>query len=166
MIAAFFASWFTRAALSALGGRLWKGFCDFIATPVGAAVVAGLLMFVVGVAHEHRTLNAKWEAKWAAAEQKAEQARKQRDADIKIEMKRDADARLAALAKRKEELEQQVKDYETQQLLQAASGKAACPPELTDSDDARWLSDAQRKRTHVKSQARRGLAERLRVFGR
>lgn len=158
------AAYFTKAALSEIGGRIWKGFCDFIATPVGAAVVAGLIMFFIGTAHEHRALNAKWEAKWATAEQKAEQARKQRDADIKVEMKRDADARLATLAKRKGELEQQVKDYETQQLLQAAS-KSAHPPELTDADDARWLHDQLERRSHVKPQARGGLADRLRVFG-
>lgn len=160
------AALFAKQALLGLAGRLWKGFCDFIATPVGAAVVAGLIMFTVGVAHEHRSLNAKWQAKWTAAEKQAEQARVKRDADIQAKIQADAAERLAALTKRKDELEQQVKTYEAQQLLQAASGKSACPAELTDDDDARWLSDAQRKRANVKPQARRGFALRLRGFSR
>jgi hypothetical protein len=165
VIAAWIAAYFAKATVYAFFGRVWKGFCDFIATPVGAALVAGFIMFFVGIGHEHRALNAKWEAKWAAAEQKAEVLRVKRDADAKAEIKRDADTRLAALTKRKDELEKQVQTYETQQLLEAAS-KPAHPPEYTDADDARWLSNALRQRAHVKPQARRGLALRLRVFGR
>jgi hypothetical protein len=123
-------------------------------------------MYNVGVFREHRSLNAQWQAKWDAAEVQAEHDRLVRDAFVKDKIKAEADASLDALAKRKDDLEQQVKTYETQQLLEAASGKSACPPELTDRDDARWLSDAQRKRTHVKPEAHRGFALRLRAFNR
>ena len=153
--------YFTKAALVSVAGKLWKGFCDFIATPVGAAVVAGGIMFCVGVAHEHHV----WEVRWAAAVKAAEQARIQRDADIAAQVKKDADSRLAALATRKDELEQKVKEYEDQEAQQRAVGNAGgpCSP-LTDKSDARWLRDAQRKAISG-ANAHRGFALRLRTLG-
>lgn len=159
MIATIIA-WFTRAALLKIGGKLWTGFCQFIATPIGAAVVAGLVMFVVGTAHEHHKLNAAWQAKWAAAEQQAEQDRIARDASIKVKMQADAALRTAALQSRAAELEQKVKAYEDEENKKAAAGKLGC---YTDGVDAQWLRDVQRKR--AKPEAHRGFAVRLRAVG-
>jgi hypothetical protein len=147
-------------------GTMWKGFCDFISTPIGAALIAGLIMYGIGDAHGHRVTNAAWSTKWSNAEAAAEQDRVKRDADIKAKVEADANQRLAALAERKTQLEQMVQAYEDEEAKQAAVGNfkpkpCAC---LTDSSDARWLRDAERGR--AKPKAQRGFALRLRAAGR
>jgi hypothetical protein len=165
MIAAILA-YFTKAALSSLLANVWKGFCDFIATPVGAALIAGLVMYFVGDIHGHRVEDAKWQAKWATAEASAEQARLKRDADVQAKVEADASQRLSALTVRKAELEKRVKDYEDEEAKQRAVGNTRTPGCSCDTDnsDARWLRDAERGR--IKPQAQRGLALRLRTIGR
>ena len=166
MIAAIL-GYFTTAALKGLLGSVWKGFCDFISTPIGAALIAGLVMYGVGDIHGHRVTNAHWQAKWSAAEAAAETARLKRDADIKVKVEADTNQRLKALAERKAQLEQQVQAYEDEEAKQAAVGNfnkarpCAC---ATDSSDARCLRDAERGR--VKPKAQRGFALRLRAIGR
>lgn len=157
------ASFFTLAAFSKLFGVVWRGFCDFIATPIGAALIAGFVMYWVGVVHERHSLNAAWQAKWDAAEAQAEHDRLQRDATIKLKIEMNANNRLDELAKRKAELEEKVQAYESEEEKQRALGAAGkCSP-LIDSSDERWLRDAQR---NLKPKARRGLTLRLRTFGR
>lgn len=158
--------YFTQAALKGLLGSAWKGFCDFISTPIGAALIAGLVMYGIGDAHGHRVTNTAWQTKWSNAEADAEKARVKRDADIKAKVEADANQRLAALAERKDKLEQQVQEYEDDQAKQRAVGNykpspCACD---TDSSDARWLRDAERGR--IKPKAQRGFAIRLRAFSR
>jgi hypothetical protein len=158
--------YFTLAAGKSLLGTVWKGFCDFIATPVGAALVAGVIMLGVGDLHGHRVEKAHWVAKWNAAEAAAEKARLKRDADIKAKVEADANTRLAAIAARKDQLEKMVKDYEDAEATQAAVGnfKTVPCPCRTDRSDAEWLRNAERG--HIKPQAQRGLALRLRTIGR
>lgn len=167
--------YFTMSALSGVAGKLWKGFCDFISTPIGAALIAGFIMFNVGIVHEYRINNAKWQAKWAAAEATAEQKRIARDVTIKARVEADANSRLAELAARKDELEKKVQAYADDEEKQRAVGNtgrlgsAAVKTDcgcLTDSSDDKWLSDAQRKRTYVKPKAFGGFALRLRTLGR
>jgi hypothetical protein len=157
-------AYFTKGALLGALGKVWKGFCDFISTPIGAALVAAVVAYGLGDMHGHRVTNAAWQTKWHDAEVEAERQRLARDALIKAKIEADANQRLEALATRKAELEKMVKDYEDQEANRPTTGGAA--PELTDDSDARWLHDAQQKRAHVKPQARRGLAERLRTIGR
>lgn len=156
--------YFTVAALRGLLGTIWKGFCDFISTPIGAALIAGLVMYGIGDLHGHRVTNAAWQTKWDTAEVEAEKARLARDADIKAKVEADANQRLAPLVMRKAQLESKVKAYEDEQAKQVAVGNA-CAPELTDGGDARWLRDIQR-RPQAKSTTRRGLADRLRELNR
>lgn len=165
MIAAFIAEYFTKTFLLGALGTVWKGLCDFIATPVGAALIAGLVMFVVGDVHGHRAENHSWQVKWNNAEAAAEKARLKRDADIKVKVEADAESRQSALAERKAQLERQVQAYEDDQAKQRAVGNTSvanggCD---TDSSDARWLRDAQRGA--VKPKAQRGFAQRLRAVG-
>jgi hypothetical protein len=158
--------YFTMTAATSVLGTVWKGLCDFISTPVGAALIAGLVMFGVGDLHGHRASDKSWQVKWSSAEATAEKARVQRDADIKVKVEADANQRLAVLAARKAQLEQQVQAYEDDQAKQAAVGnfaKGSCTC-TTDSSDARWLRDAQRGATKPKAQ--RGFALRLRTIGR
>lgn len=165
MIASFVTAWFTKAALAGAAGKLWKGFCDFIATPIGAALVAGLLMYNVGVIKTRTKVNAAWQQKWAEAEAEAERARLRRDGEMKIKIAAAVDSRLAVVEQRKAELEEKVRAYEDEEAKQLATGnldKTRCSP-FTDSSDERWLSEARRA---AKPQARRGLAERLRALGR
>ena len=157
-------SYFTAAALSAVAGKLWKGFCELINTPVGAAVVAGVLMFGVGTAHEYRKVNAAWQLKWDQGVAEARAQVVKRDALVKAQIQAEADQKIAALTERKDELERQVKAYEDDQTKQAAANKGPCAPELTDDGDARWLHDNQRKRTSPKPHAQRGFALRLRAL--
>ncbi|WP_164079264.1 hypothetical protein, partial [Stenotrophomonas maltophilia] len=73
--------------------------------------------------------DAAWQRKWDDAEKQAELDRQKRDALIQADMQAKADKSLSEVSSRKDQLEQMVKDYEDQQLLQAATGKPACPPE-------------------------------------
>lgn len=160
--------YFTKATLGKLVGTIWKGLCDFISTPIGAALVAGLLMYNVGKIHEYRVVNARWQAKWNAAEVKAEAERKQRDADIAKLMKADADKRLATINARKDELEGMVKKYEDEEARQRAVGnvgKAGCNC-LTDRTDAEWLQNAQQGRAKAKPKAGGRYTFRMRTLGR
>lgn len=158
----------TKKALFGALGSIWKALCDFISTPIGAALVAGLLMYNVGKIHEYRVVNAKWQAKWTAAEVKAEAERKQRDADIATLMKADADKRLATINARKAELEGMVKKYEDEEARQRAVGnvgKAGCNC-LTDRTDAEWLQNAQQGRAKAKPKAGGRYTFRMRTLGR
>ncbi|RRC13542.1 hypothetical protein EIA17_24645 [Escherichia coli] len=165
-------AWLTWQAISLIGGKLWKGFCDFISTPVGAALVAGFCLFWIGVWHEHGNLveavkakDAAWQRKWDDAEKQAELDRQKRDALVQADMQAKADKSLSEVSSRKDQLEQMVKDYEDQQLLQAATGKPACPPEYTDDSDARWLRDIERHKD-AKSKAGSRPALRMRTIDR
>ncbi len=122
-------------AISAFFGKLWRGFVAIIATPVGAALVAGLLLYFVGSITTARKLNHEWKVKWEQAENEAEAARVLRDANIKREMSANANTRLMILDARKRDLEQKVKEYES---TEKCTGTGCC---LTDQSDADWLSD-------------------------
>jgi hypothetical protein len=159
--------YFASSAFKGLLGTVWKGFCDFISTPIGAALIAGLIMCGVGDAHGYRVTNAAWQTKWSDAEAAAEKARIKRDADIKAKVEADANQRLAAVAARKTQLEQMVQAYEDDEARQAAVGnydKARRCSCVTDGSDARWLRDAERGR--LEPEAHRGFALRLRTIGR
>ncbi|PCL27602.1 hypothetical protein CPZ20_15645, partial [Lacticaseibacillus rhamnosus] len=91
--------------------------------------------------------------------------RQKRDALIQADMQAKADKSLSEVSSRKDQLEQMVKDYEDQQLLQAATGKPACPPEYTDDSDARWLRDIERHKD-AKSKAGSRPALRMRTIDR
>ena len=169
MIAAWIVAYFTKTALLGFAGKLWKGFCDFISSPVSATLAAALVAYHVGKVVEYRKVNAAWETKWHDAEVEAEkdrfrrdgeaeQDRLRRDGEMKLKMAADVDARLAVLVKRKDELEQKVRTYEDKEAKQRAVGDTAASC-LTDDSDARWLHDA--RKANVKS-----LALRLRTFDR
>jgi len=94
--------------LTALGWA--KAAYSFFTSPIGRALgmvaLAGLL-FLAGDIHRARKDAAAWRAKIEAAEQ----ARVERDATIKAQVSKDANARMAVLAREKSDLENKVADY-------------------------------------------------------
>ncbi len=132
-------TWGTAAKAA---GVLWRGLCDFIATPIGAALIAALVAYNLGGFHATSKSNAAWNAKWAAAEAEAARERLERDASMKAKVQADANSRIDALDKRKAELEQLVKDYEDDAAKQSAVGNGC----YTDSSDEQWLRAAERGR--------------------
>jgi hypothetical protein len=154
------AEYLTWKAVTGVFSTLWSGLMSFIATPIGAALLASVLAYNVGTHFEGRKVNAAWQSKWDAAEKQAEIDRLARDALVKAKTQADADQRLKGLSDRKDELEKLLKDYEDEEAAAEKSGVAN--PCLTDSSDDKWLHDAQQSR--AKPKARRGFAERLRAY--
>lgn len=156
MIAALLAGLTFKGVL----GSIWKGFCDFIATPIGTALIAGLIMFSVGYYNGATTSDKEWQTKWNAAEAQAELDRLKRDALVKAKVEAEANKKLEELSARKTTLEEQLKKYEDEDV----KAPSASSDSVTDSRDDEWLSGA--KRAYAKPQAKRGLADRLRAHPR
>lgn len=160
-------TFFSFANIAGVLGAVLKFFTDLIATPVGAALAAGLIMFFVGSFHGGHVEDAKWQTKWDTAQTLFEQQRVDRDKAVKLEVEADANKRLDEITARKTELEQKVKDYEDEEAKQLAVGNSTAKSVgscLTDSSDDKWLSDAQSKRGGKPSFVG-GLTKRLRAVG-
>lgn len=164
--------WLTWKAVGGVFGSIWSGFCTFVATPIGAAILAAVIAYNSGVHIERSRLNATWQAKWDAAEAQAELDRLARDKLMKATVQADADKRINHLSSAKDILAAKLKEYEDDEARRAGSadgtpaGKTVgglCPC-LTDRSDDQWLLDA--RKAIAQPEARRGLAERLRAGSR
>lgn len=138
-------AWAGWQVIGGLIGKLWKMFCALISTPIGAALVAGVIAYYVGSYSGATRVDNEWKAKWAKAETDAEIARIQRDATIKREMSANADARIEALRSQGDELRDKLKYYEDEDAQRKHSGDS-----VTDESDAQWVRDLQRSRSKAR----------------
>lgn len=134
-------AWAGWQLIGGLIGKLWKMFCALISTPIGAALVAGVIAFYAGSYLGANRVDTEWKAKWAKAETDAEMARILRDDKIKREMSANADARIDALKSQGDELRDKLRYYEDEDAQRKHAGDS-----VTDESDAQWVRDLQRSR--------------------
>lgn len=158
----YFASLFARDRIVAAAGGVWDLFCRVVSTPIGAALIAGLVCLWAGHWRGHHTGLAEGRAEitasWDAANAKAARDAALRDAMNRASAQAEANAKLAAMRGRMAEAEEKVGAYE--KLLAAQPVAGAC---LHSADDVRRLrSIAGAKRDAA---AGGGFASRLRGIG-
>ena len=128
------ALWFAASSAKSAAANAFAAILNFATTAIGAALIAGSVMFVVGDIHGHRVVNTEWAASEAAATAANERARLARDAFVKAKIEADANERLATITAHANELELKVTQYEA--LLAHAPLDQSC---ILNSDDERGL---------------------------
>jgi hypothetical protein len=128
------ALWFAASSVKSAAANVFTAILNFATTAIGAALIAGSVMFTVGDIHGHRVVKTEWVAAEAAATAANERARLLRDAFVKAKIEADANERLATITAHASLLELKVTQYEA--LLAHAPFDRSC---ILSSDDERRL---------------------------
>lgn len=142
-ITAYFVAMFARDKIAGALGSTWELVCRVVATPLGAALVAGAVCLLVGQGHGHHTGYAKGHAEavavrtqWAAANAEADADRERRDAAVKATAEIEAQSLIATANQRMADAEGKLHAYEKTLAARPKNGARGYT-----ADDVRRLRD-------------------------